>query len=318
MELRHLRYFLMVAEEQHFTRAAMRLNMQQPPLSNQIRILEGELGFELFRRHPKGVELTAGGQVFLLEARAILSRVEEGSKRAALAAKGLEGVISVGFTSSAAAHPLIPALIRSYRELYPSVNLLLSEGNAGELTDEVISRRVNVGILRAPVSRPQGVTLHRLLNEEMLLVLPLGHPLLPDPGGPKKTGYSDDLDEMPTIALEALADESFILVRRRGAPGMYSKLIEACEQAGFTPKIAFEIERMLTNINLVAAGAGVSVVPASMRGFHRDSVVYCRIQNARPRLVAPITLICGDDDLQPTTQNFVALALDLGRKYRKE
>lgn len=309
MELRHLRYFLMVAEEQHFTRAAMRLNMQQPPLSNQIRILERELGFELFRRHPKGVDLTAGGQVFLLEAREILSRVEEGSKRAARAAQGLEGALSIGFTSSAAAHPLIPSMIRSYRELYPSVSLLLSEGNAGELTEEIQSRRVSVGILRAPVAHPQGVSLHRLLNEEMLLILPVGHRLLPAtiPVEP----------ELPSISLKSLAEEPFILVRRHGAPGMYSKLIEACENAGFTPKIAFEIERMLTNINLVAAGAGVSVVPASMRGFHRDSVVYCRIQGARPRLIAPITLLCGSDDLQPTTQNFIALAKELGRKHRK-
>ncbi|WP_167331643.1 LysR family transcriptional regulator, partial [Pseudomonas gingeri] len=106
MELRHLRYFLMVAEELHFTRAAARLNMQQPPLSNQIRLLEKELGFDLFKRHPKGVDLTAGGQVFLQEARAILNRVDEGSKRAARAAQGLEGKLSIGFTSSAAAHPL--------------------------------------------------------------------------------------------------------------------------------------------------------------------------------------------------------------------
>lgn len=308
MELRHLRYFLMVAEEQNFTRAAMRLNMQQPPLSNQIRILERELGFELFRRHPKGVDLTAGGQVFLLEARAILGRVEEGSKRAARAAQGLEGALSIGFTSSAAAHPLIPNMIRSYRELYPSVTLLLSEGNAGELTEEVQSRRVSIGILRAPVAHPQGVTFHRLLNEEMLLVLPVRHRLLPET-------ISGEMD-IPSISLKALADESFILVRRHGAPGMYSKLIEACETAGFTPKIAFEVERMLTNINLVAAGAGISVVPASMRGFHHDSVVYCRIKGARPRLVAPITLLCGSDDLQPTTLNFIALAKEQGRKHR--
>lgn len=308
MELRHLRYFLMVAEEQNFTRAAMRLNMQQPPLSNQIRILERELGFELFRRHPKGVDLTAGGQVFLLEARAILSRVDEGSKRAARAAQGLEGALSIGFTSSAAAHPLIPTMIRSYRELYPSVTLLLSEGNAGELTEEVQSRRISIGILRAPVAHPQGITLHRLLNEEMLLVLPVGHRLLP-----KKI---PDEPDIPSVSLKALADESFILVRRHGAPGMYSKLIEACENAGFTPKIAFEIERMLTNINLVAAGAGVSVVPASMRGIHRDSVVYCRIQGAKPRLVAPITVLCGSDDMQPTTRNFIVLAKGLGRKQR--
>ena len=108
MELRHLRYFLVVAEEQHFTRAAERLGMQQPPLSHQIRLLEQELGFELFRRHPKGADLTAGGKVFLEEAKSILHSVDLAARKAARAAQGFAGTISIGFTSSAAAHPLIP------------------------------------------------------------------------------------------------------------------------------------------------------------------------------------------------------------------
>src|SRR5690349_19063673 len=105
MELRHLRYFVVVAEEGHFTRAAERLNMQQPPLSQQIRALEQELGFSLFRRHPKGAELTIGGEAFLLEAKSILQSVASGAARAARVAKGTEGSMSIGFTSSAAAHP---------------------------------------------------------------------------------------------------------------------------------------------------------------------------------------------------------------------
>jgi len=309
MELRHLRYFLMVAEEQQFTRAALRLNIQQPPLSNQIRLLEQELGFELFRRHPKGVELTAGGEVFLLEAKAILHRVEEGAKRAARAAQGFEGSLAVGFTSSSAAHPLIPGIIRVFRELYPQVQLHLSEGSAGELTDAMVARKVNIAILRAPVARPEGLVMHRLLNEEMLLVMPVGHRLL--------TGDLSS-DGLPTIDIGALADESFILTRRPGSFGMYSKFIDVCEASGFMPKIAFEVERMMTNINLVAAGAGISVVPASMQGFHRNSVVYCRIGGARPKLLAPVTMLCAADDLNPTTQNFVALAKTSAVRYRKQ
>jgi DNA-binding transcriptional LysR family regulator len=300
MELRHLRYFLMVAEEQHFTRAAARLNMQQPPLSQQIRALEQELGFELFRRHPKGVDLTPGGRVFLQEARDILSRVEEGARRAAKAAQGFEGTLSIGFTSSAAAHPLIPGIIRAYREQYPGVSLLLDEGSARELTDSLVRRQLDIGILRAPVSRPQGMDFHPLLEEDMLLVLPVGHRLL-------EACVSEARDFLPSVSIGDLASESFILVRRNGAPGMYSKLIEACENAGFTPRIAFEVERMLTNISLVAAGAGVSVVPASMRGFHREAVVYCQILT-QPRLVAPITLVCRQDDQGPVLANFIALA----------
>lgn len=306
MELRHLRYFLMVAEEQHFTRAAERLNMQQPPLSHQIRLLEEELGFELFRRHPKGAALTAGGAVFVQEAKAILRGVEQASARAARAAQGFEGTLAIGFTSSAAAHPLIPGIIRAYRDAYPDVHLDLREANAAELTEGIDRGKVDVAILRSPVSHPRGVRFFSLLEEEMLLILPVGHALV---AGAAK-------DKMPVIDLRSLADEQFILVRRHGAPGMYSDLIEACEQAGFTLKIATEVERMLTNISLVAAGAGVSVVPASMKNFHRESVVYCRIRNARPALVAPITLVSRDDSDSPAEKNFLDLAKSFARQHK--
>ncbi|MFC6338249.1 LysR family transcriptional regulator [Pseudomonas sp. CCM 7891] len=303
MELRHLRYFIMVAEERHFTRAAARLNMQQPPLSQQIRALEHELGFELFKRHPKGVDLTAGGLVFLDEARIILARVEQGSLKASRVAQGIEGTLVIGFTSSAAAHPLIPRIIRAYREHYPSVELSVKEGSAREITEQALEKHIDIGILRAPVSNHQSLTFHRLLNEEMLLTLPIGHRLLKGPD--------------PLIRMNTLKDERFILVRRPGAPGMYANLIKACQNAGFEPKIAFEVERMLTNVSLVAAGEGISVVPASMRDVHRESVAYCRIHDARPRLLAPITLVRRTFNPSAPLQNFIELARGLAGVYRK-
>ncbi|MET3455091.1 MULTISPECIES: LysR family transcriptional regulator [Pseudomonas] len=303
MELRHLRYFIMVAEERHFTRAAARLNMQQPPLSQQIRALEQELGFELFKRHPKGVDLTAGGLVFLDEARVILSRVVQGSLKASRAAHGIEGTLIIAFTSSASAHPLIPRIIRAYREQYPGVELSIKEGSAREVTEDTTEKRVDLGILRAPVTAPQSLSFHRLLNEEMLLTLPVGHSLLKGPD--------------PKISMIDLKDERFILVRRPGAPGMYANLIKACQNAGFEPKIAFEVERMLTNVSLVAAGEGISVVPASMRDVHRESVVYCRIRDARPRLLAPITLVRRTFNPSAPLQNFISLARELAGVYRK-
>ncbi|WP_061241968.1 LysR family transcriptional regulator [Ectopseudomonas composti] len=303
MELRHLRYFVMVAEERHFTRAAARLNMQQPPLSQQIRALEQELGFELFIRHAKGVDLTVGGEVFLREARDILVRVQQGGLKAARAAQGIEGTLRLGFTSSAASHPLIPKIIRRYREDYPGVDIALNEGSARVLTDNVVSERVDIGILRAPVADPAGVAYHRLLNEELLLTLPVGHRLLAGKG---------------PVSLRDLADEPLILVRRPGAPGMYANFLQACRNAGFEPNVAFEVERMLTNVSLVAAGAGVSVVPASMRGFHEHSVAYRSIRDAKPRLVAPITLVCRELHQSPQVANFIALARELGAEYRKE
>jgi DNA-binding transcriptional LysR family regulator len=296
MELRHLRYFVVVAEEGHFTRAAERLGMQQPPLSQQIRALEDELGFELLRRHPKGAALTAAGVVFLQEAKAILDSVNQAAARGAQVARGAEGTIAIGLTSSAAAHPLIPRIVRAYRSAWPRVRLEFREGNAAEMTDAVAAGKLNVAFLRRPVGRPAGLAFHRLLEEEMLLVLPAGHRLLSEHTG----------SAMPSIALQSLRDEQFILVRKHGAPGMYSNLIEACMRAGFTPTIAVEVERMLTNISLVAAGAGVTAVPASMKGFHADSVVYCRILDSGPELGAPLNLICLEADTAPAVEHFLA------------
>lgn len=301
MELRHLRYFAAVAEAGHFTRAAERLGMQQPPLSQQIKALEEELGFNLFSRHPKGAELTAAGVVFLQEAKAILASVEVAAGRASRAAQGLEGVVAIGLTSSCAAHPYIPELIRRYRAAYPGVALEFNEGNAAELTEAVAKEKIHLAFLREPVERLPKVAFHRLLEEEMLLVLPRGHRLL----ARQKSGLTSR--PMPLIPLRALAGEAFILVRRHGAPGMYSNLLQACERAGFTPRIALEVERMLTNISLVAAGVGISAVPASMQDFHHDSVVYCRIGGAKPALVAPITLLHREHEAGPAARNFLKL-----------
>ena len=301
MELRHLRYFTVVAEEGHFTRAAERLGMQQPPLSQQIRALEQELGFELFRRHPKGAALTAGGEVFLQEARAILQGVDRAVERAARANDGVDGRLAVGFTSSAAAHPLIPRLMRAYREAWPQVELEFREGNAAELTEAIEQDKLDAAFLRRPVGQPPGIVFRSLLEEQLLLVLPVGHPAL--------KGRRAKIGGRPAVPLAALRDERFILVRRSGAPGMYADLVEACVQAGFVPHVAIEVERMLTNISLVAAGAGVSAVPASMQGFHAESVVYCAIADAPPRLSAPLTLAWREDSLRPTLRHFAALAL---------
>lgn len=296
MELRHLRYFVVVAEEGHFTRAALRLGMQQPPLSQQIRALEQELGLTLFRRHPKGADLTVAGAVFLKEAIAILASINTAAMRATRAANGADGRLSIGFTSSAAAHALIPRLVRAFRTPYPKVDLHFQEGNAVELTEAVSKGELQVGFLRQPVARPPSLKFVELLHEEMLLVLPTRHPALATYKG----------RGMPVIELAALREESFILVRRTGAPGMYSNLINACMKAGFAPNITIEVDRMLTNISLVAAGAGVSAVPASMRGFHEGSVVYCRIANTDSELGAPLTMMYNDNDASPTLANFIA------------
>jgi len=296
MELRHLRYVVAVAEERSVTRAAARLGMQQPPLSQQVRALERELGFELFTRVPKGVTLTAAGTVFLDSAREILARVDIAAKLAGRAAQGVVGRLSVGLTSSGAVHGFAPALLRAFRETYPGVDLAMKEGNAASLTEMVLAGSVDAALIRAPVSHPAGVAFRTLLREEMLAVLPRGH----------RNAQGGDRP----IPLKALAHDPVILVRRPGAPGLYADFLAACHRAGFSPPIAAEVDSMITNVTLVAAGLGVSVVPASMRDIHRGRVVYRRIAKST-RLYAPLTLVQRREDANPVTARFVALAAKL-------
>jgi len=298
MELRHLRYFIAVAEERHITRAAQRLNMQQPPLSQQIRALETELGVALFIRGARGVELTVAGQTLLEEAYAILNAVGGAMTRTRQAASGQLGRLSLGFTTSAALHPIVPTIIQAFRQAYPLVELELHENAAADLTEAVMRRDIHVALLRVPVARPPGLEFLELLHEELLAVLPLGHRLF-EHGG---TGG---------LELTELALERFILVRRPGAPGIYQNLILACRAAGFEPLVVAEVEHMLTNINLVAAGAGISVVPASMREINLRQVGYCRLR-ATPRLTAPLTLAWLTDNKLPVLLNFVAVSRRLG------
>jgi DNA-binding transcriptional LysR family regulator len=295
MELRHLRYFLVVAEERHITRAAFRLGMQQPPLSAQIRQLETELGASLFIRTARGVVLTTAGQAFLEDAKAILASVDRAAARTVQIAHGRLGRLSVGFTTSAILHPFVRRIMRAFRETYPAVELALDEGNAAKLTRSVASGAMAAGFLRIPVERPPGVAFVELLHEDLLAVLPIGHPLC---------GGSDTLD------LGELSQERFILVRQRGAPGIYENLIAACRAVGFEPSIAAEVPHMLTNVNLVAAGAGISVVPASMSDIRLRDVRYCRLR-ATPPLTAPLTLAYLTNNGDPILANMLGMTREL-------
>lgn len=303
MELRHLRYFIAVAEAGTFTRAAERLGIQQPPLSQQIKSLEKDVGFSLFTRIPKGVELTVGGKVFFNEARAILASVERASQRAGSAAHGKTGKLSLGFTTSTITHPLAPRLIGGFRRAYPDIELEFQEGSAARLIESVAGGALDVGILRTPVSRPEGVSFQILLKEKMLLALPAAHPLA-------RTARKRKSGELATLSLRALKDEPFILTRRHGAAGMYADLVAACHRAGFIPQVAAEVENMLSNVALVAAGVGVSAVPESMRGIHAEDVTYFRPREAS-QLAAPLNLAYQSNVPNPTAARFLAFASSL-------
>ncbi|WP_445491827.1 LysR family transcriptional regulator [Rhodopseudomonas sp. RCAM05734] len=276
IELRHLRYFIAVAEEGHVTRAAARLGIQQPPLSQQIRALEDLVGVALFYRLPRGVELTEAGRVFLGEARAALAQVGHAVEAAQRTARGEQGRLAVGFTSSAAFHPFIPAVVRAFRQQSPEVELVLEESSTGELIEALQRQHLDVAFVRVPAGEAAGITIEALLNEAMLVALPAHHALAR--GGKRRS-----------IRLTELADETFILSRRPTGPGLYDAIISACRAAGFSPRVGQEAPRMMSTLSLVAAGLGVSIVPESMRRLNTEGIAYLTLSDA-PRLVAPLHL----------------------------
>jgi DNA-binding transcriptional LysR family regulator len=297
MELRHLRYFVTVAEEGHITRAAERLGIQQPPLSQQIRALESELQVQLFRRKPRGVELTQAGHVLLAEAQSILRQVEHAVGAARRTARGEAGRVGLGFTSSASFHPLVPRLIRQYREAHPLVALSLEESGTGELVNALREERLDAAFVRSPIGPAPGIApgiaVHAVLEEAMVAALPAGHSLAVRAGG-------------KPIRLEALAADTFILYRRPLGPGLYDAIIAACQRAGYSPAIGQEAPRMLATLSLVAAGLGVTLVPDSMRRLRVHGVAYRPLDPAA-ELVAPLNLAYRRAENSAAAQRFIGL-----------
>lgn len=291
MELRHFRYFVAVAEERHITRAAARLGIQQPPLSQQIRALEAELQVQLLRRKPRGIELTRAGEAFFAEARQVLEQAERAIAAARRTATGELGRVGLGFTSSASFHPFVPRVIRAYREAHPLVALSLEESGTGELVEALQAERLEAAFVRSPIAAAAGIAIHSVLEEPMAAVLPEGHKLA--------AGDSP-------LALAALASEIFILYRRPLGPGLYDAIIAACQRAGFSPQIGQEAPRMLATLSLVAAGLGVTLVPHSMRRLRVDGVAYRAIEEAAG-LVAPLNLAYRRGESAAAARRFVAL-----------
>jgi DNA-binding transcriptional LysR family regulator len=298
MELRHLRYFVAVAEEGHMTRAAERLGIQQPPLSQQIRALETELDAQLFYRRPRGVELTSAGSALFGEARAILARVGDAVAVTRRAARGEAGRIGIGFTSSASFHPFVPRAIRAFRDRYPLVALTLEESGTTELVEALRGQAIDAAFVRSPVGESADLTVRPLLEEAMVAALRSGHALSAG-GGP--------------LPLAALADETFVLYRRPVGPGLHDAIIAACDRAGFSPRIGQEAPRMLSTLSLVAAGLGVTLVPQSMSRLEAEGVVY-RPLDASTQLMAPLNLAYRRGETAAAVRRFVALVQQAGEK----
>lgn len=303
MELRHLRYFVAVAEEQHITRAAERLHIQQPPLSQQIRALERELNVQLLRRKPRGVELTEAGRAFLTSARAVLAQLDQAVATTRRTARGEEGAICVGFTSSAPFHPLVPRMIRAFREALPRVSLTLEESGTTELIDGIRGEQIDAAFVRTPASDREGIIVHPLVEEPMVAALPERHALA-----------GEGSDAVAPLALRALAGETFVVYRRRSGPGLYDAIIAACHAAGFSPSVAQEAPRIVSTLNLVAAGLGVSIVPESLRRMQMDGVVYRRLKG-RSLPQVPLNIVVRRGDSAPAVRRFLALARQTAESF---
>jgi len=289
MELRHIRYFLAVAEEANFTRAAAKLGIGQPPLSQQIRALETMLGTPLFHRRPRGVTLTAAGQIFVEKARLILANVDLAVEATQRSARGEQGNLAIGFTSSAAFHPLVSSMVRSLKQSAPGVSLALEEASTGDLIEALRAGRLDVAFVRSPVDASAGLIIEPILDEEMLVALPDQHPLVT--GTPSRRGHGISSRRIPLLAL---ANETFILYRRPSGPGLYDSIIAACRTAGFSPRIGQEAPRMLSTLSLVAASLGISIIPESMARLEADGVSYVRIETSAG-LIAPLHLAYRDE-----------------------
>jgi DNA-binding transcriptional LysR family regulator len=246
-ELRHLRYFVAVAEELHFGRAAARLNIAQPPLSQQIRQLERMIGTALFVRTSRRTELTPAGAAFLQHARRLLADCRRAGDAARRAARGESATVVVGYADSAALS-VLPGIVRRFRSAHPHVHLELSEGSTLAQITALERSVVDVALVRGPVAHA-ALHVETLLREPFVAALPADHALL----------------AKRAIRLAALATAPFVLFPRHLAPAFHDDLITMCRRAGFSPDVRGEAAEYQTILSLVAAGIGVSIVPASVR-----------------------------------------------------
>jgi DNA-binding transcriptional LysR family regulator len=286
MELRHLHYFLAVAEQLNFTRAAVKLHMAQPPLSQQIRQLESELGFQLFYRSQKGVTLTEAGRVFLEESRLVLQQLEQAIKTGRRVSRGEVGRLVIGFVSSAA-YNVLPQTLREFRLQFPDVSLELRELNTLQQIKYLQEGSIDIGFVRLPIEE-KALNYRPIFEEFLIVALPEAHRLA----------------KLAKIDARSLSQEPFILFPRSLAPGLYDPIISLCQRADFSPIVAQEAIQMQTIVSLVAADMGVAIVPASLANLQRSGVVYKPFIDATPTVA--IALLW-KEPLTPTGKQFLDL-----------
>jgi DNA-binding transcriptional LysR family regulator len=288
VELRQLRYFVAVAEELHFRRAAARLHISQPPLSQQIAALEQELGVRLLERTRRRVELTPAGETFLRDARAILAEVDVAMSTARAIDAGQAGVLRVGFVGSALLS-IVPATVQRFRRARPGVEVELRERSTVEALRALTTGVVDVALVRPPIEPDETHHTELVMRERTVAAIPTGH----------------ELARLRRIPLARLAPEPLVLFPRAQAPGFHDLLIGELSATGKSPHVVQYAPEMLTIIGLVAAGIGVSPVPASVAHLALDGVTYRPLSGAPDTELVAVTRAAEE---APLARAFVAEA----------
>jgi DNA-binding transcriptional LysR family regulator len=291
MELRHLRYFVTVAQELHFGRAAEQLLLAQPSLSRQIRQLEDELGVVLLTRTSRRVELTPGGRVFLEHALATLAQADSARTAARRAAEGVEGQLHLGFVASVAVD-VLSDLVAAHRAVRPQVSLDLRELTTEAQVPALFEGRVDVGLARDLEPVP-GLVVVPVRREPLLLAVSVDHPL----------------HDRRRVGLAELDDHSFVTLPRDQVPRAWDRLWSMCRRAGFVPQRAQDAQQFTTMLALVAAGLGVAVVPRSVSTLRTDRVSYLEIDD--PDAWSDIVAVTSNHNRNPAVQGFVMLVTQL-------
>ncbi|WP_029356691.1 LysR family transcriptional regulator [Bosea sp. 117] len=299
MELRHIRYFLAVAEERNFTRAAARLGIGQPPLSSQIRDLEAEIGVQLFHRVAHGAELTEAGQGFRDAVAPLPGQFAAAIRVAQRAGRGETGQLGIGLTGTAALNPIVPDAIRSFGRAYPDVELRVEEASSLTLLNNIVEGRLDVAILRPAESDPVELREESLAEEPLVVVLPAAHPAAQD---------------RRPLDLPLLRDDALILTPRSVGTSLHDAALAACRAAGFEPRLGQPAPQIASILSLVAAELGVSLVPASMRQLNVHGVVFRSIRAPTPRI--GLAVVYRKTLPPPLATNFARIARNVARDRR--
>jgi DNA-binding transcriptional LysR family regulator len=297
MNLQRLKYFVAVAEAGHITRAAERLDMQQPPLSRQISLMERELNIQLFRRLPRGVELTSAGQALFREGKALLAQLDRALETTRRAARGEQGTLRVGVAPTAPFNPLVPVAIRTFRERFPMVSLILHEGLSNEIVAQFENEQMDVAFVRAPQLHADGVVVTPLQEEPLVAALPSRHPMA--------TARSK------IVPLKSLANDPFIIIGPPGT-GLHDETVAACREAGFVPRLGQPTPRITSTLGLIAAGLGIALVPSTMQSVRMTGVVYRRLREIAPK--AFLGLAWRRDDPSPVLKQFINVVRGMAKR----